>query len=90
MHFNQNLDALKFHCNQQLDKLAANGFIEFKPDQGETAVGGATCQANLTGNGAIALGKKARAAGQRGLVADTVGENIKATLRTGLSSIKAP
>ncbi len=29
-----NIDQLKLHFSQQLDKLAANGFIEFKPDQG--------------------------------------------------------
>jgi hypothetical protein len=53
----KNIDQLKFHFNQQLDKLAANGFIEFRPNKGETAApGGTTYQANLTGNGAIAQG----------------------------------
>ncbi len=29
----RNIDDLKFKFNQQLDKLAANGFIEFKPNK---------------------------------------------------------
>lgn len=29
----KNIDELKFKFNQQLDKLAANGFIEFKPNK---------------------------------------------------------
>jgi hypothetical protein len=33
----KNIDELKFKFNQQLDKLAANGFIELKPDKGEAA-----------------------------------------------------
>lgn len=31
----ENVDALKFHFNRQLDKLAAGGFIEFRPDPPE-------------------------------------------------------
>ncbi len=53
----ENIDALKFKFNQQLDKLAASGFIEFQPDAGEAAAAGPiTQQANLTGDGAIAQG----------------------------------
>ena len=33
----KNIDELKFKFNQQLDKLAANGFIELKPNQDNTA-----------------------------------------------------
>ena len=33
----KNIDELKFKFNQQLDKLATNGFIEFKPNQDEAA-----------------------------------------------------
>ena len=33
----KNVDELKFKFNGQLDKLAANGFIELKPDKGEAA-----------------------------------------------------
>ncbi len=29
----KNIDELKFKFNQQLDKLASTGFIEFKPDK---------------------------------------------------------
>ncbi|MGH8863808.1 MAG: hypothetical protein ACREVZ_04070, partial [Burkholderiales bacterium] len=53
----KNTDQLKFHFNQQLDKLAKNGFIELKWDKGEAAAPhGNTYQATLTGNGAIAQG----------------------------------
>ena len=39
----QNIDELKFKFNRQLDKLAARGFIELKPDQDEpTASNGIT------------------------------------------------
>ncbi len=62
----KNIDGLKLHFNQQLDKLAATGFIEFKPDQGESR--GTTYQANLTGSGAIAQGPGATAVGERGVV----------------------
>ena len=33
----KNVDELKFKFNQQLDKLASNGFIEFAPEKGQTA-----------------------------------------------------
>ncbi|MGH8659036.1 MAG: hypothetical protein ACREV4_11335 [Gammaproteobacteria bacterium] len=33
----KNIDELKFHFNQQLDKLAASGFVELKWDKGEAA-----------------------------------------------------
>ena len=46
---------LQLHFSQQLDKLVANGFIEFKPDKGEAAAG-TTYNANLTGSGAIVQG----------------------------------
>ena len=53
----KNIDELKFHFSQQLDKLAASGFIEFKPDKGEAASpGGTTYRAELSGSGAIAQG----------------------------------
>ena len=70
----QNIDTLKLHFNQQLDKLAAGGFIEFEPDKGETAASGTTYQANLTGNGAIAQGPGATAVGAGGVVVR--GKNI--------------
>ena len=53
----QNIDQLKLHFGQQLDKLVASGFIEFKPEKGDAAAPGATtCQATLTGSGAIVQG----------------------------------
>lgn len=55
----------KFHFNQQLDKLAASGLIEFKPDQ-EVAARGTTYQATLTGSGAISQGG-GPAVGERGV-----------------------
>ena len=36
----KNTDGLKLHFNQQLDKLVASGFIEFKPDKGDAAAAG--------------------------------------------------
>ena len=64
----KNIDQLKFHFNQQLDKLAASGFVELKSDKGEAAArGGITYQANLTGSGAIAQGRGAKAAGDGGV-----------------------
>ena len=53
----KNTEGLLLHFNQQLDKLVASGFIEFKPDKGDgAAVGGNTYNANLTGSGAIVQG----------------------------------
>ena len=34
----KNIDELQLHFNRQLDKLAANGFIELKPNQDEPAI----------------------------------------------------
>ena len=33
----KNVDELKFKFNQQLDKLASNGFIEFQPETEQSA-----------------------------------------------------
>ncbi|MGH8522904.1 MAG: hypothetical protein ACREXY_01380 [Gammaproteobacteria bacterium] len=64
----KNIEGLLLHFGQQLDKLAAGGFIEFKPDKGEAAApGGTTYQATLTGSGAIAQGPGARAVGAGGV-----------------------
>lgn len=76
----KNVDELKLHFNGQLEKLAANGFIEFKPDKGEaTAPGGTTYEATLTGNGAIAQGG-GMAVGAGGV---HVGGNNPGTINTG-------
>lgn len=77
----KNVDELKYKFNQQLDKLAANGFIEFQPDRDETAaLGGTTFQANLSGNGAIAQGDGATAVGARGVY---VGGKNTGNINTG-------
>ncbi|MBK8580100.1 MAG: hypothetical protein IPN78_18420 [Candidatus Accumulibacter sp.] len=65
----RNAAELKMHFSEQLDKLAANGFIEFTPASDTTdttaAVAGSGQQATLTGDGAIAqaLGATALGAG---------------------------
>jgi hypothetical protein len=47
----KNVDELKFKFNQQLDKLASNGFIEFKPEKGQSAP--PTTQINTTVTGGV-------------------------------------
>lgn len=80
----KNTDALKFHFNQQLDKLAAAGFIEFKPEQGAAAApAGDNYQATLTGSGAIAQGRGAQAVGAGGVL---VGGNNSSNINTGTQS----
>jgi hypothetical protein len=62
----RNAAELKLHFSEQLDQLAANGFIEFTPATDTTAaVAGSGQQATLTGDGAIAqaLGATALGAG---------------------------
>ncbi len=70
----KNIDQLKLHFSQRLDKLVANGFIEFKPDLGpDTPSGTTNYVANLTGSGAIAQGPNAKAVGAGGV--DVAGYN---------------
>ena len=77
----KNTEGLLLHFNQQLDKLVASGFIEFKPDKGDgAAVGGNTYYANLTGSGAIVQGRGAMAAGAGGVV---VGGQNTGSINTG-------
>ncbi len=77
----KNVDGLKFHFNQQLDKLAANGFIELKSDKREAAAPtGVTYQAALTGSGAIAQGSGATAIGAGGV---QVGGKNTGNINTG-------
>ncbi|MGH8628582.1 MAG: hypothetical protein ACREYC_26055, partial [Gammaproteobacteria bacterium] len=81
----KNIDQLKFHFHQQLDKLAKNGFIELKWDKGEVAAPhGNTYEATLTGNGAIAQGPGARAVGARGAY---VGGKNAGNINTGTQTI---
>jgi len=76
-----NIDALKLHFGRQLDKLATNGFIEFKPDREDTAAHGANSyHADLDGSGAIAQGPNATAVGAGGVV---VGGNNTGNINTG-------
>lgn len=77
----KNIDELKYKFNRQLDKLSANGFIEFEPDQGDAdAPGGTRYEANLAGNGAIAQGPGATAIGAGGV---QVGGNNSGDINTG-------
>jgi hypothetical protein len=46
----KNVDELKFKFNQQLDKLASNGFVEFAPEKAQ-AVASPTVQINTTVTG---------------------------------------
>jgi hypothetical protein len=47
----KNIDELKLHFDQQLDKLAASEFIEFKPDKGDSTVPSSNShQTHLTGS----------------------------------------
>lgn len=72
-----NVDALKLHFTGQLDKLVANGFIEFKPDK--SAPSGVSYHATNTGNGAIAQGG-GTAVGAGGIY---VGGQNSGTINTG-------
>jgi hypothetical protein len=64
-----------------LDKLAANGFIELTPDRDEAiAPGGTSQKATVTGGGAIAQGRGAKAVGARGVL---VGGNSTGNINTG-------
>jgi hypothetical protein len=77
----KNIDELKFHFDQQLDKLAASEFEEFKPDRSDAAApSGNAYQAHLTGSGAIAQGSGATAVGAGGVV---VGGNNTGNINTG-------
>lgn len=64
-----NVDVLTGHFNRQLDKLVANGFIEFKWEKRDLTAGrGDTYQAKLHGSSAIAQGDGARPAGAGGVL----------------------
>jgi hypothetical protein len=77
----KNIDELKYKFNQQLEKLAAEGFITFHPDRDNSAPGTTTISnATLSGSGAIAQGQKATAVGAGGVV--VIGKNT-GNLNTG-------
>jgi hypothetical protein len=74
----KNIDELKYKFNQQLDKLAASGFVEFEPSEGVAAAPG--YQAALKGSGAIAQGPGATAVGKGGVY---VGGKNTGNINTG-------
>jgi hypothetical protein len=77
----KNIEELQLKFGQQLDKLAAGGFIEFKPDKDCSPASGATTyQANVTGSGAIAQGPGAVAVGAGGV---HVGGSNRGSINTG-------
>lgn len=75
----RNVEGLQLHFSQQLDKLAADGFIRFQPEQ--VAPSNLTqYQASLNGNGAIAQGPGAVAVGAGGVM---IGGNNSGVINTG-------
>ena len=75
------VSGLKFHFNDQLDKLAANGFIKFHQNQDESGAAGMPAySANLTGSGAIAQGPGATALGAGAVL---VGGSNSGSINTG-------
>lgn len=75
----ENVDGLNLHFTQQLDKLVANGFIEFDPDEAKAASGD-NYHAENTGSGAIAQGNRAQAGGKGSVI---VGGDSNAPINTG-------
>lgn len=61
----KNTEGLLLHFSQQMEKLAASGFIEF--GRGDDSPGSTRYQATLAGNGAIAQGNGAIAVGSGGV-----------------------
>ena len=84
----KNIEGLQLHFLQQLDKLAASGFIEFKPQGTEAgASGGTRYEANLSGDGAIAQGAGATAVGRGGVL---VGGHNSGNINTGTQTSVVP
>lgn len=81
----ENVDALKLHFGQQLDKLVANGFIELRSDTiNGPASGGSAHDATLAGNGAIAQGSGATSIGAGGV---SIGGNNDGDINSGTQTI---
>lgn len=76
----KNTEGLLFHFLQQLDKLAAAGFIAFNPSGGAAGSATASSISELAGDGAIAQGPGAQAVGARGVL---VGGNNMGNINTG-------
>ncbi len=65
----ENKDRLENHFNRQLEKLAANGFVEFKRDPSPVPTRArASLKANNAGSGAAAAGNDSTAVGKRGVI----------------------
>jgi len=81
----QTSDGLHLHFNGQLDKLAANGFINFEPERDTVAgVGADGYQATHSGSGPVAQGRGATALG-KGAV--NIGSTHTGTINTGTQII---
>ena len=77
----KNVEGLQLHFLKQLDKMVANGFIEFPAqDAASGGQGSVTHQAHLVGDGAIAQGAGAMAVGQGGVA---VRGNNSGNINTG-------
>lgn len=76
----KNIEDLKYQFDRQLDKLAANGFVEFKFDKSEIVVPSINYNAAVTGGGAIAQGKGAQAVGKGGVI---IGGSNTGNINTG-------
>lgn len=63
----RNVEGLQLHFSQQLDKLVANGFIEFNSNEGEKAMAGDSYKAKVEGGGVLAQGMGATAVGPGGV-----------------------
>jgi hypothetical protein len=77
----QNTDGLLLHFNDQLDKLAENGFIPLAAAQDKTSSPSVT----LIGDGAIAQGQGAIALGAKAVY---IGGNNNADINTGVRIVK--
>jgi hypothetical protein len=73
----KNTDELRYQLSQQLDKLAASGFVEFERPAGESAP---SYQATAAGSGAIAQGPGSVAVGGGGVF---VGGKNTGSINTG-------
>ncbi len=76
----EHIDGLKHHFSRQLEKLAASGFIEFKPDPIEAPNPEGGDRAVVAGAGAVAQGSATTAAGARGVA---IGGNNAGAINTG-------
>jgi hypothetical protein len=76
----KNIEDLKYQFDRQLEKLAANGFVEFNFDKSELAAPRTTYQATVTGGGAVAEGSGAIAVGRGGV---SIGGSNTGNINTG-------